>query len=105
MEVLDMSSDVDPGTIPEPGMVSDDFVQLTIHILFDRLPMITNPDDGSNEFSMKPISPVVRFPVKLSTKDAGVVEEALYTALVAGVALQFDNADGSPRHYRLFRTQ
>jgi hypothetical protein len=105
MEIPNMTSDVDAGPEPQPGVVSDDLVQLTVNILFDRIPLVSDPDNRAYEFAVKPVSPVLRFPVQLSAKDAGVVQEAFQTAGVAGVAFQIDNADGSPRYYRLFRTQ
>ena len=100
-----MPSNVDAGPEPQPGVVSDDFVQLTVNVLFDRIPRVTDSDDSTHELAMKPVSPILRFPVQLSAKDAGVVQEAFQAADVAGVAFQIDDTHGSPRYYRLFRVQ
>lgn len=100
-----MHSDVDSGPEAQTGVVSDNLAKLSINVLFDRRPFVSDPDNSSHEFPMKPISPILRFPVELSSKDAGVIEEALQTALVAGFSLEIYNADGSPRYYRLFVTK
>jgi hypothetical protein len=105
MEIFDMPSNVDAGAEPQTGIVSDDLLKLTINVLFDRLPLITDPNNSTDEFAVKPISPVLRFPMELSAKDAGIIQEAFQTAIPAAISLQIDNADGSPRHYRLLRTQ
>lgn len=100
-----MASNVDASPESQPGMVEHDLVQLTVNILFDRLPVIPDPNNSTDEHPVKPISPVLRFPVNLRPEDARVVEEAFKTAFIAAVSFQIDNADGSPRYYRLVRTQ
>src|SRR5574342_487440 len=88
---------------PESEVVADELLQLTISVIFDGLPVVSNPNHGPGEDAVKPISPVIRFPVQLGAKDARVVEQAFYSAFPALIAFQINNADGSPRFYRIVK--
>ena len=100
-----MSSDVITDTNPkaEAGVGPDELVQLAVNVGFYTRPVFVNPDDSSSEAPMQVGPPFVRFPVQLSTKDAGIIEQLLNQP-IAFVAFEIKQGDGQPGYYRLVPT-
>ena len=101
-----MTSDVqtDPGTVAEETGAVDNTSQLTVNIGFHSRPVFVDPDDSSNEPTVKEGPPFVRFPVQLGAKDAGLIQQFL-TQRIAFVAFEIQDADRQPRYYRLVCTR
>ena len=97
-----MSSNVSTDTNPkaEAGVSDDELVQLAVNVGFYTRPFFVDPDDSTSEEPMKVGPPFVRFPVQLSTKDAGIIQQLL-TNSVAFIAFEIQQADGKPGYYRL----
>ena len=101
-----MTDNVATDTRPEAEALAapTKFLQLSVHVAFDNLPVAAYPDDGSNEGSVKYGPPFIRFPVSLTAEDAAVLENIFGSGRIALVGFEVKDGDGQTRFYRSVRS-
>ena len=93
----------DTGAEAEATVTPTKFLQLSVHVAFNGLPIAAYPDNGASEGSVKYGPPFVRFPVSLTAEDAAVLENILGSAGIALVGFEIKDSDGQTRFYRSVR--
>lgn len=93
----------DTGAEAEATVTPTKFLQLSVHVAFDNLPIATYPDDGASEGTVKYGPPFIRFPVSLTAEDATVLQNILGSGRIALVGFEVKDGDGQTRFYRSVR--
>lgn len=97
-----MPADATPDVRPEAETVvqAAQPVQLSIHVVFQDLPIVAYTDESSGEGTVKHGPPFIRLPMNLTAEDARVLENIFGSARIALVGFEIQKSDGSPRFYR-----
>lgn len=100
-----MATDVtaDAGAEAQAPVPTAKYLELSVHVAFDNLPIASYPDDGADKGAVKYSAPFVRFPVSLTAEDATILESILYSGSIALIGFEIKNSDGQPRFYRSVR--
>ena len=96
-----MTADIatDPGPETQPTIQATQFCELSIHVAFDSLPIVSYANDSSGKQAVKRGPPFLRFPVNLTTEDAAVLKNVFNSSAVALVGFEIKDSDGNPGMY------
>lgn len=96
-----MTPDVlpDPGPETQPAIQATQFCELSIHVAFDGLPIVSYANDSAGKQTVKYGPPFLRFPVNLTTEDAAILKNVFNSRDVALVGFEVKDSDGNPGMY------
>lgn len=94
----DTATDAGPETQPAPAPATQ-FSELSIHVAFDVLPIVSYANDSSGKQTVKHGPPFLRFPVSLTAEDAAILKNIFRSTNISLVGFEVKDSDGSSGMY------